>query len=97
MPAATLRRAEESQQYEWVVDDAVVAVLGYEERGSTILLLHTATDPVRRGQGHATRMVEAVLQDVAQRGLVPSVRCPFVRRYLQEHPTPADGPVRGGS
>jgi hypothetical protein len=68
----SLRRSVEADQYEWVVDDQVVAVLGYEERGSTILLLHTATDPA--------------LQD---RGLVPSVRCPFVRAYLQQHPTPA--------
>ena len=89
MPAASLRRSEELDQYEWVVDGEVVSVLGFEERGSTVLLLHTATDPGMRGQGHATRLVAAVLQDVADRGLVPSVRCPFVRVYLQKHGTPA--------
>ena len=89
MSAPTLRRSSELEQYEWVVDGQVAAVLGVEERGSTVLLLHTATDPALRGRGHATRLVEAVLADVAQRGLVPSVRCPFVRAYLQEHPPPA--------
>jgi len=85
----SLRRSAESEQYEWVVDDRVVSVLGFEERGSTIVLLHTATDPAARGQGHATDLVAAVLQDVADRGLVPSVRCPFIRAYLKKHPTPA--------
>lgn len=89
MAEASLRRSPELDQYEWVVDGEVAAVLGYEERGSTIVLLHTATDPALRGRGHATRLVEAVLQDVADRGLVPSVRCPFVRAYLQQHPTVA--------
>jgi predicted GNAT family acetyltransferase len=87
----SLRRSAESEQYEWVVDDRVVSVLGFEERGSTIVLLHTATDPAARGQGHATALVAAVLQDVADRGLVPSVRCPFIRAYLKKHPTPAAG------
>jgi predicted GNAT family acetyltransferase len=82
----SLRRSVESDQYEWVVDDRVVAVMGFEERGSTIVLLHTATDVAARGQGHATRLVAAVLQDVAERGLSPSVRCPFVRSYLKQHP-----------
>ncbi len=92
MSTPTLRRSSELEQYEWVVDGQVAAVLGYEERGQSILLLHTATDPALRRQGHATRMVAAVLEDVAQRQLVPSVRCPFVRAYLQEHPLPAQGP-----
>ena len=86
MVAPSLRRSAEPDQYEWVVDGEVAAVLGFEERGSTIVLLHTATDPALRGRGHATRLVEAVLADVADRGLVPSVRCPFVRAYLQQHP-----------
>ena len=86
MVAPSLRRSAELDQYEWVVDGEVAAVLGFEERGSTIVLLHTATDPALRGRGHATRLVEAVLADVADRGLVPSVRCPFVRAYLQQHP-----------
>ena len=89
MSVGNLRRSVEADQYEWVVDEQVVAVLGFEERGSTILLLHTATDPALRGRGHATDLVAAVLRDVAVRGLVPSVRCPFVRAYLQQHPTPA--------
>jgi predicted GNAT family acetyltransferase len=86
---ASLRRSLEADQYEWVVDERVVAVLGFEERGSSIVLLHTATEPAARGQGHATRLVGAVLQDVADRGLVPSVRCPFIRAYLKQHPAPA--------
>ena len=91
MTAPSLRRSAELEQYEWVVDGQVAAVLGFEERGPSILLLHTATDPALRGQGHATRLVAAVLEDVARRGLTPSVRCPFVRAYLQEHPLPAQG------
>ena len=87
MSNACLRRSIDSDQYEWVVDDRVVAVMGFEDRGDTIVLLHTATDPDARGQGYATRLVAAVLQDVAGRGLSPSVRCPFVRAYLKQHAT----------
>ena len=89
MPAAVLRRSEDLSQYEWVVEEEVVSVLGYELRDSTIVLLHTATDPGSRGQGHATALVAAVLEDVAARGLTTSVRCPFIRAYLQSHPAPA--------
>ena len=92
MSAPTLRRSSELEQYEWVVDGQVAAVLGFEERGRSIVLLHTATDPALRGRGHATRLVAAVLEDVAARQLVPSVRCPFVRAYLQEHPLPVQDP-----
>lgn len=89
MATTTLHRSVDVDQYEWLVDGQVVAVMGYEERGSTVLLLHTATDPAARGQGHATRLVEAVLADLAARRLVPSVRCPFVRAFLQRTRPPA--------
>lgn len=78
-----VRRVEEEQRYELVVDGEVVSVLGFDLRGTDIVLLHTATQPGRRGQGHATRLVDAVLDDIAGRGLVPAVRCPFVRQHLR--------------
>jgi len=83
VPATSLRRSDELSQYEWVLDGRVVSVLGYELRGEEVLLLHTATEPGERERGHATALVGAVLQDVADRGLRTSVRCPFIRRYLQ--------------
>jgi predicted GNAT family acetyltransferase len=88
VPPPSLRRSDELGQYEWVVDGRVVSVLGYELRGDAVLLLHTATEPGERGRGHATALVGAVLQDVADRGLTTSVRCPFIRGYLQRQPSP---------
>jgi predicted GNAT family acetyltransferase len=88
VPATALRRSDELSQYEWVLDGQVVSVLGYELRGQEILLLHTATEPGQRERGHATALVGAVLQDVADRGLTTSVRCPFIRGYLQRQPSP---------
>ena len=36
MPTASLRRSAESDLYEWVLDNRVVTVMGFEERGDTI-------------------------------------------------------------
>ena len=81
--APTVRRDEKDQQYELVVDGDVASVLGYETRGQTVVLLHTATAPGLRGRGHATALVQAVMADIAVRGLSPTVRCPFIRSYLR--------------
>ena len=75
--------ARTADQYELVVDGQVVAVVGYEDRGSAIVLLHTATEPGLRRRGYATRLVAHALEDADARNLTVQVRCPFVRAYLR--------------
>jgi predicted GNAT family acetyltransferase len=79
-----VRRADQDHQYELVVDGRVVSVLGYEERGTAIVLLHTATDPGMRRRGFATRLVAHVLGEAAARKQTVQVRCPFVRSYIRD-------------
>lgn len=80
-----VRRSEQDEQYELVLDGVVVSVLGYSMRDGAIVLLHTATEPDLRGRGHASELAGAVLADVARQGLTPLVRCPFIRSYLRKH------------
>ncbi len=86
MTSAAVRRVEHEQTYELVVDGQTVSVVGYEQRGTTVVLLHTATVPEFRNRGLATQLVGEVLEDLRARQLTPSVVCPFIRAYLREQP-----------
>jgi uncharacterized protein len=49
-------------------------------------MTHTEVPQAMRGRGVGERLVVAALDDVRQRGEVVQPDCPFVRRYIEEHP-----------
>lgn len=63
------------------------AVLKYRERGSAILELYSTFVPEQdREQGIAGRLVEAALGYAREQGrrIIPT--CPYIARWLREHP-----------
>ena len=54
----------------WVVDGAVVSVLGLSRSQPRAEVLHIATDPARERQGFAAALVRAVLAEPASAELV---------------------------
>jgi uncharacterized protein len=80
----------EQEQYEIRVDGKVAALVQYELRDGTIVFLHTETDPRFRGQGLAGHLVQASLDAARERHLAVLPYCPFVRRWITEHPEYAD-------
>ena len=56
------------------------------ERPERIVLVHTETLGGFTGRGLAGRLVRAELDTARSRGLRVVPRCPFVARYVGEHP-----------
>lgn len=72
-------RRDDLQEYHLLAGDDVVSVLGFEQRGSTVVVLHTATREPWRHRGCASALVEQVLTELERDGARVAVRCPFVR------------------
>ena len=76
-------RAE--SRYETSVDGGL-AIAAYRLDGTTVTFTHTEVPDASRGQGVATRLIGAALDDVAARGLHIVPRCSAVAAYVRAHP-----------
>lgn len=66
------------------------AFAAYDLAGDTITFTHTVVPPDRQGEGIATLLIRAVLDDVRRRGLAVIPQCPFVAAYMDRHPETQD-------
>jgi uncharacterized protein len=80
----------EQAQYEIRADGELAGVVKYHLRDGVIAFLHTETDPRFRGHGLAGRLVQASLDSARERHLAVLPYCPYVRRWIAEHPAYAD-------
>jgi uncharacterized protein len=80
----------EQEQYEIRADGEIAGFLQYHLRDGVIAFLHTETDRRFRGQGVAGRLIQSSLEAARDRHLAVLPYCPFVRRWLDEHPEYAD-------
>ncbi len=63
-----------------------VAFSEYRRNGNTIHFLKTRVPPELEGQGIASRLVKAALDDARTRGLTVVPICRFVASYIRRHP-----------
>jgi len=75
----------EGHRYEITVDGTVAGFIDYHDRGERRALNHTEIDPAYEGQGLASTIARAALDDIRSRGLVVLPYCPFVRSYIDRH------------
>lgn len=66
------------------------AYMDYRWYQGDIALMHTFVPESARGQGVSGRLAEFVLRFVREQGLRMLVYCPYVAKYLKEHPEYAD-------
>jgi predicted GNAT family acetyltransferase len=85
-PAGMVSDRPESSRYEFTVDGEQVGLIDYRISKGTIALLHAEIDPAHEGQGLASQMTRAVLDDARRRGLAVIPMCPFVARFVERHP-----------
>ena len=85
-----VRRNDERDRYELVVDGELVGVADYVVNGDVVVLPHTEIDPARRGHGLGAVLVQAVLDDVRAQARTVIPTCWYVREYLDLHPDQAD-------
>src|SRR5262245_56810751 len=66
--------------------DQHVAVAEYRRRGDTIYFIHTEVPRDLEGQGVASKLVKAALDDARAQHLAVVPFCPFVAGYIRRHP-----------
>src|SRR5262245_8533539 len=66
--------------------DQHVAVAEYRRRGDTIFFIHTEVPRELEGQGVASKLVKAALDDARTQHLAVVPFCPFVASYIRRHP-----------
>ncbi|HWV50843.1 MAG TPA: GNAT family N-acetyltransferase [Microbacterium sp.] len=78
---------KDASRYTLLHDGQLVSVLDYRDDGATIALTRAFTVPTFRGQGHAARVVEGAVADIAARGdrRVDAV-CWYVAEWFEAHP-----------
>ncbi|UIJ34602.1 GNAT family N-acetyltransferase [Allobranchiibius sp. GilTou73] len=87
MSELTVRRDEERSRYEAYLGDERIGVADFEQVGAAVLLPHVEIDPRHEGQGHASQLTRATLDDLRARGITRIVpQCPFVRMWVTRHP-----------
>ena len=83
--ADDVRDARDRHRHEIVVDGAVAGFAAYRRTATAVEFVHTEIDPAFEGQGLASTLVRAALDDVRREGLAVLPSCPFVRRYVSRH------------
>lgn len=73
-------------RWEVTDDGRVIAFAEYRSRPDKISFIHTEVDPDYEGQGIASRLAQAALDDAVARGVRIGVYCPFIRTYIDRHP-----------
>jgi predicted GNAT family acetyltransferase len=83
-------RNDGAGRYELFTDGELASYASFRQDGSRIVFYRTETGERFRGQGLAGELVEAALKDARERGLEVVAECPFVRRFIEEHPEPGE-------
>ena len=83
--AADVRDNREASRFE-IATDTGIAFLDYVRKADSLILVHTEVPEALRGRGLAHVLAAAGLDTARREGLGVVAQCPFVRRYLREHP-----------
>lgn len=76
----------EQERYEIQADGELAGFVQYHLRDGNIAFLHTEIDPRFRGHGIAGRLAQSSLEAARERHLGVLPYCPFMRRWIAEHP-----------
>ncbi|MCW2585224.1 MAG: GCN5-related N-acetyltransferase [Frankiales bacterium] len=83
-----VRRRE--QDYAITVDDRHAGRALFQLRDDAVVLTHTEVDPAFEGQGVGSALAKGALDDVRAQGKRVVPLCPFIARYIENHPEYAD-------
>ena len=77
-------------RYELRNDGHLVGYTQYHERDGVLVFPHTVITDPKRGAGYGTTLVQGALDDVRAHGRTIVAECPFVAKFVDEHPEYAD-------
>ncbi len=81
---------QDLSRFELRAGGELVGFLVYRLHPDAITLVHTEVFPAHSGQGHASTLARAALDEVRSRGLTVVPSCPYVRSFIGKHPEYAD-------
>ncbi|HLM18314.1 MAG TPA: GNAT family N-acetyltransferase [Acidimicrobiia bacterium] len=85
--ALTVTDQPSRSRYELRDDDRLLGFTEYDERDDGVLVLpHTVITEPKRGAGYGGTLVRGALDDVRAKGRTIVAECPFVKRFIEEHP-----------
>ncbi|MDZ4044791.1 MAG: GNAT family N-acetyltransferase [Rhodoglobus sp.] len=74
-------------RFELLVDGEQAGVADYQLRDDAIVFVHTEIDPSHRGEGLGEELARGALNLVrAESDLRVVAQCPFISRWIGEHP-----------
>jgi predicted GNAT family acetyltransferase len=81
-----------ANRYEARRGDELVGFIDYRRVNGRLALIHTEVPPAFEGQGIAGAMARFVLEGARSRHDRVTIRCPYLRTYIERHPelAPAD-------
>ena len=83
----TVENQTDKSRYALLKDGEVVGIAEYQLREDAIVFVHTEVDPEKRERGMASQLVQTALDDVREHSDLRVVAtCPYVRRWLADHP-----------
>src|SRR3954465_2655536 len=85
MTAATVTDNAEAHRYEITVDGTLAGFIDHHRQGERRAPNRPEVDPAYEGQGRASTIARAALDDVRSHGLVVLPFCPFVRSFIDRH------------
>jgi predicted GNAT family acetyltransferase len=88
--SSEVRHQAEEQRYVITVDGEPAGLTQYEQRHGAVAFLHTEIDDRFAGQGLASALIRAALDDVREQGGQVLPYCPFVRSWIAKHPEYVD-------
>lgn len=86
----TVEDVPAESRFELRVDGEMAGHIAYRAQGSQLVLVHTEVSDAFGGRGFGSRLVAAALDKVRARGGSVLPQCPFVRTYIERHPTYLD-------
>ena len=89
-PEATVVDARERNRFEIMVGEELAGFAEYRRRPGLIAFTHTEIDPAFGGRGLGGALVSAALAETRAQKLGVLPFCPFVRRWIAEHPGELD-------
>ena len=85
-----VRADEAASRYVLEDDGELLGLIEYEADGDVVDLVHTEVDPRRRERGLGSELVAGALDDLRAKGRRVRPTCPFVARFVDEHPEYSD-------
>jgi predicted GNAT family acetyltransferase len=85
--ALTVADRPERSRYELRDDGHLLGFTEYHERDDGVLVFpHTVITVPKRGAGYGSKLVGGALDAVRAQGRKIVAECPFVKRFVREHP-----------